>query len=72
MHISHLERQLRTHIRGDDYVTAGKASDLKLLRKQFEAMYGIKTQVLDPEKEDQQQVNVPKSDPHSDRNRNGI
>ena len=42
----HKERQIRTFVHGDDYVSAGDAEDLKWLKAKLEEKYAIKTEVL--------------------------
>lgn len=54
----HKERNIRTYIHGDDYVSVGTDHDLKWLRKRIEEKYELKTQVLGPTKGDSQQVKV--------------
>ena len=45
----HKERNLKTMVHGDDYVTAGMKEDLQWMKKVLEADYEIKTQLLGPE-----------------------
>ena len=54
----HPDKNLRTYIHGDDYVTVGKEADLKWLRNKLEEKYEIKTQVLGPDKGDSQQIRI--------------
>ena len=54
----HRDRQIRTYIHGDDYVSVGQEEDLQWMKRQIEKKYELKTQVLGPSKTDKQEVRV--------------
>ena len=47
----HKERNIRTFVRGDDYVSTGKPNDLQWMKRKLEEKYQIKTQMLGHGKE---------------------
>ena len=54
----HPEKNIRTYVHGDDYVSTGKPSQFRWVREQFESRYIVKTQVLGPNKGEQKQIKV--------------
>ena len=54
----HNDRNIRTYIHGDDFVSVASDDNLKWLKQQIERKYELKTQVLGPGKEDFQEVKV--------------
>ena len=54
----HNERQIRTYVHGDDYVSTGKPNDLKWMQTELEKKYQVKTQVLGPNEGQQKQVKI--------------
>ena len=54
----HKSMALGTYIRGDDFVTSGNDEDLKWLKAGLERHYEINTEVLGPDTQDNQQVQI--------------
>ena len=54
----HPERNIRTYVHGDDYVSAGKARKFNWMKNQLESRYIVKTQVLGPGRDHQRQIKV--------------
>ena len=54
----HHERQIRTYVHGDDYVSTGTTGNLQWMRTELEKRYQVKTQVLGPEEGQQKQVKI--------------
>ena len=54
----HKDRNLRTYIHGDDFVTSGSDGDLKWLKANLEKHYELKTEILGPDREDKKQVKI--------------
>ena len=54
----HENKDIRTFVHGDDYVSAGSSEDLDWLRKRLEEKYAIKTEVLGDGKGETREIRV--------------
>ena len=54
----HRERGIRTVVHGDDYVSTGSNENLQWMKARLEEKYQIKTQLLGPRKDQQQEVKI--------------
>ena len=54
----HLEKQIRTYVHGDDYVSTGRPESFEWMRKELEKKCQVKTQVLGPNAGQQKQVKL--------------
>ena len=57
-HFFHQERGLMTAVHGDDFITVGPKHELAKMRKELEAHYDLKTQVLGPDPEESKEVRM--------------
>ena len=51
-------RNIRIYVHGDDYVSSGMPEDLKWMKEELEKKYQVKTQVLGPGENQQQEVKL--------------
>ena len=56
--VHHKQRNIRTYVHGDDYVSIGMEQQLEWMKKQLEQTYQIKTQMLGTGKHHQQELNI--------------
>ena len=54
----HKEKDIRTFVHGDDYVSIGKLNSLKWVKEHLESKFQIKTQMLGPNQDQVKEVKI--------------